>query len=166
MPPNFKRILGSRLRRLASQGKLEKVSQLKSGVSLESLALNKSFISICVDFCLPFLCFGYSTMQQYTQQTQNFYKMNGHSFMAMRTPLAARPKEVNVKPRQANSQGPTVSQEKFDHAAGTAAFKFVEVDEKLEMLNAAVEERDRMIELAEQAELILLLAEELHKECK
>lgn len=91
--------------------------------------------------------------------------MNGHSFMAMRTPLAARPKEVNVKPRQANSQGPTVSQEKFDHAAGTAAFKFVEVDEKLETLNAAVEERDRMIELAEQAELILLLAEELHKEC-
>ena len=56
MPPNFKRILGSRLRRLASQGKLEKVSQLKSGVSLESLALNKSFLSICVDFCLPFLC--------------------------------------------------------------------------------------------------------------
>ncbi|KAJ0247894.1 Telomere repeat-binding factor 4 [Hirschfeldia incana] len=121
VPPNFKRILGSRLRRLASQGKLEK--------------------------------------------TQNFYKMNGHNFMAMRTPLAARPKEVNAKPRQANSQGPTVSQEKFDHAAGTAAFKFVEVDEKLELLNAAVEERDRMIELAEQAELILLLAEELHKEC-
>ncbi|CAN7035248.1 unnamed protein product [Brassica rapa subsp. trilocularis] len=129
VPPNFKRILGSRLRRLASQGKLEKVSQLKSG-------------------------------------TQNFYKMNNHSFMAMRTPVVARPKEVNVKPRQANSQGLTVSQEKVDHAAGTAAFKFVEVDEKLELLNAAVEERDRMIELAEQAELILLLAEELHKECK
>ncbi|XP_009110403.1 telomere repeat-binding factor 4 isoform X1 [Brassica rapa] len=128
VPPNFKRILGSRLRRLASQGKLEKVSQLKSG-------------------------------------TQNFYKMNNHSFMAMRTPVVARPKEVNVKPRQANSQGLTVSQEKVDHAAGTAAFKFVEVDEKLELLNAAVEERDRMIELAEQAELILLLAEELHKEC-
>ncbi|CAH8388878.1 unnamed protein product [Eruca vesicaria subsp. sativa] len=127
VPLHFKRILGSRLRRLASQGKLEKVSQLKSG-------------------------------------TQNFYKMNEHS-LAMRTPLAARPKEVNVKPRQTNSQVPTVSQEKFDHAAGTAAFKFVEVDEKLELLNGAVEERDRMIELAEQAELILLLAEELHKEC-
>lgn len=167
MPPNFKRILGSRLRRLASQGKLEKVSQLKSGVSLESLALNKSiffFPSVLISVCL-FCVFGSSTMRQYTRQTQNFYKMNNHSFMAMRTPLVARPKEVNVKPRQANSQGLAVSQEKVDHAAGTAAFKFVEVDEKLELLNAAVEDRDRMIELAEQAELILLLAEELHKEC-
>jgi myb proto-oncogene protein len=37
VPPNFRRMLSSRLRRLAAQGKLEKVSHLKS-VSLESLA--------------------------------------------------------------------------------------------------------------------------------
>ncbi|KAG2259552.1 hypothetical protein Bca52824_078846 [Brassica carinata] len=129
VPPTFKRVLGSRLRRLAAQGKIEKVNQLKPG-------------------------------------TQNFYKMNGNSFVGMRTPVVARPKEANVKPRQTNSQQvPTVSQEKVNHASGTAAFKLAEVEKNLESVKVAAADRDRMIKLAEQAELILLLAEELHEAC-
>ncbi|KAJ0237350.1 Telomere repeat-binding factor 4 [Hirschfeldia incana] len=129
VPATFKRVLGSRLRRLAAQGKIEKVNQLKVG-------------------------------------TQNFYKLNGNSFPGMKTPVAARPKELNVKPRQTNSQQvPTVSQEKVDHASGTSAFKLAEVENNLELVKEAVAVRDRMIELAEQAELILLLAEELHEAC-
>ncbi|CAH8381172.1 unnamed protein product [Eruca vesicaria subsp. sativa] len=129
VPEQFKRVLGSRLRRLAAQGKLDKVSQLKPG-------------------------------------TQNLYRMNSNSFLTMRTPVAARAKEVNVKPRQTgNSQGLTVSQEKIDLASGTAAFKFYEVDDKLEVLSKGVDDKERMIELAERAEIILLLAEELHERC-
>ncbi|KAF8114281.1 hypothetical protein N665_0039s0045 [Sinapis alba] len=127
VPLTFKRVLGSRLRRLAAQGRIEKVNQLKAG-------------------------------------TQNFYKLNGNSFLGMRTPVVARPKEASVKPRQTNSQQvPTVSQ--VNHASGTAAFKLAEIEKKLELVREAVEERDRMIELAEQAETILLLAEELHEAC-
>ena len=66
-----KRVLGSRLRRLAAQGKLEKVSQLKSGVSLEKPCLNinkKAKTLPCVSFLVGFpdallgvLCFGSSS---------------------------------------------------------------------------------------------------------
>lgn len=165
MPPTFKRVLGSRLRRLAAQGKIEKVNQIKAGVSL--LEQQGKFFYFLFHLCwfphaLLFVCFG--TMQQ---QTQNFYKMNGNSFVGMRTPVVARPKEANVKPRQTNSQqGLTVSQEKVNHASGTAAFKLAEVETNLESVKGAAEVRDRMIKLAEEAELILLLAEELHEACK
>lgn len=81
----------------------------------------------------------------------------------MRTPVVARPKEANVKPRQ---QVPTVSQGKVSHASGTAAFKLVEVEKKLELVKAAAAEIDKMIQLTEKAETILLLAEELHEACK
>ncbi|WZZ57860.1 hypothetical protein YC2023_057967 [Brassica napus] len=140
-----KRVLGSRLRRLAAQGKLEKVSQLKSGVSLEKLCVNNKKAKT-----LP--------------RTQNLYRMNNNSFLTMRTPVpAARPKEANAKPR--NSQGLTVSQEKIALASGTAAFKLYELDGKLEVLGGAVDDRARMTELAERAEIMLLLAEELHERC-
>ncbi|CAH8391037.1 unnamed protein product [Eruca vesicaria subsp. sativa] len=128
VPPTFKRVLGSRLRRLAAQGKIEKVNQIKAG-------------------------------------TQNFYKMNDNSFSGLRTPVVARPKETNVKPRQTNSSVSTVSQEKVNHASVTAAFKLAEVERLLELVKGAAKERDRMIELAERAEIILLLAEELHEAC-
>ncbi|KAJ0257240.1 Telomere repeat-binding factor 4 [Hirschfeldia incana] len=123
VPEQFKRVLGSRLRRLAAQGKLEK--------------------------------------------TQNFYKLNSNSFLTMRTQVAAaRPKEANARARQtANSQGLTVSQEKIDLASGTAAYKLYEVDGKLEALSGVVDERERMTELSERAEIMLLLAEELHERC-
>ncbi|CAN7096301.1 unnamed protein product, partial [Brassica rapa subsp. narinosa] len=130
VPPGFKRVLGSRLRRLAAQGKIEKVNQIRAG-------------------------------------TQNFYRMNGTSFSGMRAPVVARPKEVNVKPRQTNSQRVlTVSQKEVDQASGTAAFKFAEVEKNLELVKRAAEHKERMIKLAEQADIILLLAEELHEACK
>lgn len=164
MPATFKRVLGSRLRRLAAQGKIEKVNQLKAGVSL---LLNKSaklftFLSICL-VGFPHSCFFWYVLVPMQHQTQNFYKMNGNSFSGMRTPVVARPKEANVKPRQ---QVPTVSQGKVNHASGTAAFKLVEVEKKLEMVKAAAAEIDKMIQLTEKAETILLLAEELHEACK
>lgn len=59
-----KRVLGSRLRRLAAQGKLEKVSQLKSGVSLEKLCVNNKKaktlprVRFLVGFLMPcFVCY-------------------------------------------------------------------------------------------------------------
>ncbi|VVA91661.1 unnamed protein product [Arabis nemorensis] len=120
VPPNFRRILSSRLRRLAAQNKLVK--------------------------------------------TQNFYKMNDNS-LGIRTPLAVRPKEINVKPRQTSSQGAGVSLERVSEASVTAAYKLVEVENKLDVVKGAVEEIDRMTKLADQADLILLLAKELHEEC-
>ncbi|KAG5387025.1 hypothetical protein IGI04_038495 [Brassica rapa subsp. trilocularis] len=129
VPPGFKRVLGSRLRRLAAQGKIEKVNQIRAG-------------------------------------TQNFYRMYGTSFSGMRAPVVARPKEVNVKPRQTNSQRVlTVSQKEVDQASGTAAFKFAEVEKNSELVKRAAEHKERMIKLAEQADIILLLAEELHEAC-
>ncbi|KAL0740693.1 hypothetical protein Bca4012_082206 [Brassica carinata] len=56
--------------------------------------------------------------------------------------------------------------EMVNHVSGTAAFKLAEVEKKLELVKEAAALRDRMIELAEQAELNLLLAEELHEACK
>lgn len=99
------------------------------------------------------------------KQTQNFYKMNDNS-LGIRTPLVARAKEINVKPRQTNSQGPSVSQEMVGQASITAAYKLVEVENKLDVVKGAVEEIERMMKLADQAEDILLLAREMHEECK
>ncbi|CAN8312386.1 unnamed protein product [Cochlearia groenlandica] len=121
VPPNFRRTLGSRLRRLAAQSKLSKI--------------------------------------------QNFYKMNDNS-LGTRTPLAARPKDINAKPRQTNSQAPTVSQEMIGDASNTAAYKLVEVENKLDVVKAAVEEVERMQKLAARAEYILIIAKELHEECE
>ncbi|XP_023645214.1 telomere repeat-binding factor 4 isoform X2 [Capsella rubella] len=126
VPLNFRRILSSRLRRLAAQGKLEKVSHLKS--------------------------------------TQNFYKMNDNSLVP-RTPLVARPKETNVKPRQTNSQGPSVSQEMVGEASITAAYKLVEVENKLDVVKGSSEEIQRMVNLAKHAENMLAIAREMHEEC-
>lgn len=165
MPPTFKRVLGSRLRRLAAQGKIEKVNQIRAGVS--SLEQELKILTFSFHLCwFPHACclYCFGTMQQ---QTQNFYRMNGTSFSGMRAPVVARPKEVNVKPRQTNSQRVlTVSQRKVDQASGTAAFKLAEVEKNLELVKRAAEHKERMIKLAEQAEIILLLAEELHEACK
>ncbi|KAL0897195.1 hypothetical protein Bca101_081156 [Brassica carinata] len=58
------------------------------------------------------------------------------------------------------------AQEMVNHVSGTAAFNLAEVEKNLELVKEAAVLRDRMIELAEQAELNLLLAEELHEACK
>ncbi|KAG7592018.1 SANT/Myb domain [Arabidopsis thaliana x Arabidopsis arenosa] len=127
VPPNFRRILSSRLRRLAAQGKLEKVSHLKS--------------------------------------TQNFYKMNDNSLVTRPT-LVARPKESNTKARQqANSQGPSISQQMVAEASITAAYKLVEVENKLDVSKGASEEIYRLIKLAEDADDMLVIAREMHEEC-
>ncbi|XP_010459349.1 PREDICTED: telomere repeat-binding factor 4-like isoform X2 [Camelina sativa] len=125
-PPNFRRMLSSRLRRLAAQGKLEKVSHLKS--------------------------------------TQNFYKMNDNSLVP-RTPQVARPKEMNAKPRQTHSQGPSISQEMVGEASITAAYKLVEVENKLDVVKGSSEEIERMMNLAKHAEYMLVIAREMHEEC-
>ncbi|CAE5957766.1 unnamed protein product [Arabidopsis arenosa] len=121
VPPNFRRILSSRLRRLAAQGKLEK--------------------------------------------TQNFYKMNDNSLVTRPT-LVARPKESNTKARQqANSQGPSISQQMVAEASITAAYKLVEVENKLDVSKGASEEIYRLIKLAEVADDMLVIAREMHEEC-
>ncbi|KAG7597374.1 SANT/Myb domain [Arabidopsis suecica] len=121
VPPNFRRILSSRLRRLAAQGKLEK--------------------------------------------TQNFYKMNDNSLVTRPT-LVARPKESNTKARQqANSQGPSISQQMVAEASITAAYKLVEVENKLDVSKGASEEIYRLIKLAEDADDMLVIAREMHEEC-
>ncbi|KFK43934.1 hypothetical protein AALP_AA1G193500 [Arabis alpina] len=123
VPPNFRRILSSRLRRLAAQCKLVK--------------------------------------------TQNFYKMNDNS-LGTRTPLAARPKEIKREPhhRQVNNNpGILVSQERVSEASVTAAYKLVEVENKLDVVKGAVDEIDRMTRLQDQADVILMLAREMHEQC-
>jgi myb proto-oncogene protein len=120
VPPNFRRMLSSRLRRLAAQGKLEK--------------------------------------------TQNFYKMNDNS-LVQRTPHVARPKESNTKSRQqTNSQGPSISQQIVE-ASITAAYKLVEVENKLDVSKGAAEEIERLMKLAEEADEMLVIAREMHEEC-
>lgn len=91
--------------------------------------------------------------------------MNDNSLVT-RTPLVARPKEINVKPRQTNSQGPSVSQEMVGEASITAAYKLVEVENKLDVVKGSSEEIDRMLKLAEHADNMLLIAGEMYEECK
>ncbi|XP_010539165.1 PREDICTED: telomere repeat-binding factor 4-like [Tarenaya hassleriana] len=119
LPLNFRRILGSRLRRLAAQGKLEKV--------------------------------------------QNFYKISDPS--GTRTP-APRQKDTNLKPRQSNSQSnTTVTQEMVEEAAITAAYKVVEAENKVDVARGAMEELERMTRIAEDTEVFLEIAKEIHERC-
>lgn len=104
-------------------------------------------------------------MQQYTQQTQNFYKMNGYSLVT-RTSLVARPKEISVKPRQTNSQKPSVSETRVVESSATAAFKLMEVDSIEDVLDEAFVDEERVKELKEAAEYMLEIAIELHDRCK
>ncbi|RID55913.1 hypothetical protein BRARA_G03150 [Brassica rapa] len=130
VPPTFRRVLSSRLRRLAAQGKLSKVSNSK-----------------------PLL---------------NFYKLPDGSETTTRTTPAPtpKPKETNVKPRQSYiNQPPSVSQEMIDEAAITAACKVVEAENKINVAKAAVEELEKTTKLADETELMLELAKEMHKEC-
>ncbi|CAF2197740.1 unnamed protein product, partial [Brassica napus] len=129
VPPTFRRVLSSRLRRLAAQGKLSKVSNSK-----------------------PLL---------------NFYKLPDGSETTTRTTPAPtpKPKETNVKPRQSYiNQPPSVSQEMIDEAAITAACKVVEAENKINVAKAAVEELEKTTKLADETELMLELAKEMHKE--
>ncbi|CAN8235237.1 unnamed protein product [Cochlearia groenlandica] len=120
VPSNFRRVLSSRLRRLAAQGKLEKL--------------------------------------------QNFYKIADYSGATRR--CAPKPKETNVKPRQANNQeAPTVSQEMIDEAATTAAYKLVEAENKIDVAKTATEELEKMNKLAEKSELLLEIAKEMDEQC-
>ncbi|XP_010531864.1 PREDICTED: telomere repeat-binding factor 4-like isoform X2 [Tarenaya hassleriana] len=118
VPLNFRRILGSRLRRLAAQGKLEKA--------------------------------------------QSFYKISDPS--GTRSP-AQRQKETNLKHRQSNSQSPAVSQEMVEEAAITAAYKVVEAENKVDVAKGAVEELERMTRMAEDTEVFLEIAKEIHERC-
>ncbi|CAN7087778.1 unnamed protein product, partial [Brassica oleracea var. botrytis] len=129
VPPTFRRVLSSRLRRLAAQGKLSKVSNSK-----------------------PLL---------------NFYKLPDGSETTTRTTPAPtpKPKETNVKPRQSYiNQPPSVSQEMIDEAAITAACKVVEAENKINVAKAAVEELEKTTKLADETELMLELAKEMHKQ--
>ncbi|CAF2064460.1 unnamed protein product [Brassica napus] len=125
VPPTFRRVLSSRLRRLAAQGKLSKVSNSK-----------------------PLL---------------NFYKLpDGSETTPAPTP---KPKETNIKPRQSYiNQPPSVSQEMIDEAAITAACKVVEAENKINVAKAAVEELEKTTKLADETELMLELAKEMHKQ--
>ncbi|KAJ0229002.1 Telomere repeat-binding factor 5 [Hirschfeldia incana] len=125
VPPTFRRVLSSRLRRLAAQGKLSKVSNSK-----------------------PLL---------------NFYKLpDGTTRTTTPTP---RLKETNVKPRQSYSQPPSVSQQMIDEAAITAACKVVEAENNINVAKVAVEELEKTTKLADEADLLLELAKEMHEQC-
>ncbi|CAH8359274.1 unnamed protein product [Eruca vesicaria subsp. sativa] len=127
VPPTFRRVLSSRLRRLAAQGKLSKVSNSK-----------------------PLL---------------NFYKLPDRSETTTRTTPTPRLKETNIKPRQSNNQPPAVSQEMIDEAAITAACKVVEAENKINVAKVAVEELEKTTKLADETDLLLKLAKELHEQC-
>lgn len=105
-------------------------------------------------------------MQQYTQQTQNFYKMNDNS-LGTRTTVAARPKETNAKPhRQTNSQVSSVSQEMVCEASITAAYKLVEVENSFDVVKIYQDEVERVIKMHEHADCMLVIAREMHEACK
>ncbi|CAN8292842.1 unnamed protein product [Cochlearia groenlandica] len=95
---------------------------------------------------------------------QNSYKMKDCS-LAKRTPPAARSKEISVKHRQKNSQVPSASRELLAQASKTVAFKLVEVEKEVDMCIRSLEEVERLKKLAEHADNILLIAEEMHREC-
>ncbi|XP_024008799.1 telomere repeat-binding factor 5 isoform X2 [Eutrema salsugineum] len=126
VPPNFRRVLSSRLRRLAAQGKLVKVSNLKP--------------------------------------LQNFYKLPDRPG-ATRTPALKLKETTNIKPRQSNNQAPAVSQEMIEEAAITAACKVVEAENKIGVAKVAVEDLEKMTKLAEETEILLELAKEIHEQC-
>ncbi|CAH8334640.1 unnamed protein product [Eruca vesicaria subsp. sativa] len=128
VPPNFRKVLNSRLRRLASQGKLSKISNSK-----------------------PLL---------------NLYKLPDRSETSTRT-ITHVPKlrETNIKPRHTNNPTPSVSQEMIEEAAITAACKVVEAENKIHVAKVAVEELEKTTKLAEETDLLLELAKEIHEQC-
>lgn len=54
----------------------------------------------------------------------------------------------------------------IDEAAITAACKVVEAENKINVAKAAVEELEKTTKLADETELMLELAKEMHKQCK
>lgn len=127
VPPTFRRVLSSRLRRLAAQGKLSKVSNSK-----------------------PLL---------------NFYKLPDGSETIRTTTPTPKLKETNVKPRQSYNQPPSVSQQMIEEAAITAACKVVEAENNMNVAKVAVEELEKTTKLADETELVLELAKEMHEQC-
>ncbi|KAF8111282.1 hypothetical protein N665_0076s0264 [Sinapis alba] len=123
VPPTFRRVLSSRLRRLAAQGKLSKLL--------------------------------------------NFYKLPDGSETTRTPPTPKLLKETNIiKPRQSyNQPPPSVSQEMIDEAAITAACKVVEAENKINVAKVAVEELEKTTKLADETELVLELAKEMHEQC-
>uniref|UniRef100_A0A1J3D3F7 MYB transcription factor n=1 Tax=Noccaea caerulescens TaxID=107243 RepID=A0A1J3D3F7_NOCCA len=130
VPANFRRILSSRLRRLAAQEKLVKVSILKP-------------------------------------QLQNFYKIpEGSETKIPPIPPPKPAKETtNTKPRQSNNQASAISNVMIEEAAITAAYKLVEAENKIGVAKVAVEELEKMNQLADVTEHLLVLAKEMHEHC-
>ncbi|KAH0938410.1 hypothetical protein HID58_005871 [Brassica napus] len=82
-----------------------------------------------------------------------------------RTP-APNLKETDIKLRQTNNPTPSVSQEMIDEAAITAACKVVMAENKIHVAKVAVEELKKTTKLAEETDLLLELAKDIHEQCK
>lgn len=54
----------------------------------------------------------------------------------------------------------------IEEAAITAAYKVVEAENKIDVAKVAVEELEKMTKLAEETEVLLELAKEIHEQCK
>ncbi|KFK41697.1 hypothetical protein AALP_AA2G161200 [Arabis alpina] len=122
VPPNFRRTLSSRLRRMATQGKLLKL--------------------------------------------QNLYKMPEPSGTKTYVPAPSKPKEtINIKFRQSINQPPPVTRVMIEEAGITAAYKLVEAENKIDVARGAIEELNKMTKLAEETELLMELAKEMHELC-
>lgn len=99
------------------------------------------------------------------QQLLNFYKLPDGSETIRTTTPTPKLKETNVKPRQSYNQPPSVSQQMIEEAAITAACKVVEAENNMNVAKVAVEELEKTTKLADETELVLELAKEMHEQC-
>ncbi|KAL2462552.1 Telomere repeat-binding factor 5 [Forsythia ovata] len=117
VPPNFRRLLSSKLRRLVLQGKLEKV--------------------------------------------QNCYKIKDAA-LGTKTPM---PKQKDIRLRPVQNSGLVISGETAEDAAMTAAYKIAEAENKSFVASEAVKEAERVLQMAEDADSVLLLAKDIYEKC-
>lgn len=71
-----------------------------------------------------------------------------------------------MKPRQSNNQASTISQQLIEEAAITAAYKVVEAENKIDVAKVSAEEFEKITKLAERTENLLVIASEMHEQCK
>ncbi|WJX92137.1 hypothetical protein P8452_73820 [Trifolium repens] len=96
--------------------------------------------------------------QEKLEKVQNCYKIKKETSLVTKSPSS---KQKVVRPQQQSS----ASDDMLDCAADTAAYIVAEAENKSYLAVEAVKETERISRLAEENDAMLLLAEQLYKQC-
>ncbi|WRX26053.1 SANT/Myb domain - like 10 [Theobroma cacao] len=165
VPPNFRRLLSSRLRRLVSQGKLEKVIMMllmnnipyfmNDGFTFSFVKQSSGETAENIIILFDFYFFVHVHIH-----IQNCYKIRKDILMGTKTPT---PKQKDIRLRQ--NSGVVSSGETMEEAAITAAYKVAEAENKSFLAAEAVKEAERVSKMAEDTDSMLQLVKEIYEQC-